>query len=155
MNLEKLNSLVELFFNQYKEQNKNNAFLSSLKEPKKEFNWQETFDSVINVSKEISKYVSKSDRCLLISENRPEWLITDLSIMLSGSITVPAYTTYAERDYEFIIDDCEPSLVIVSNTEQYNKIKNILKNKKFIKKLLSFEELKNVDQNSYNNCLGL
>ncbi len=155
MNLEKLNSLVELFFNQYKEQNKNNAFLSSLKEPKKEFNWQETFDSVINVSKEISKYVSKSDRCLLISENRPEWLITDLSIMLSGSITVPAYTTYAERDYEFIIDDCEPSLVIVSNTEQYNKIKNILKNKKFIKKLLSFEELKNVDQNSYNNLENL
>ena len=32
--------------------------------------------------------------------------------MLSGSITVPAYTTYAERDYEFIIDDCEPSVAL-------------------------------------------
>ena len=30
----------------------------------------------------------------IISENRPEWFISDLSIMLSQSITVPTYTTY-------------------------------------------------------------
>ena len=34
-------------------------------------------------------------------------MISDLSIMLSG-VTVPAYTTYVERDYEYIIDDCKP-----------------------------------------------
>jgi len=49
--------------------------------------------------------------------------------MLSGGITVPAYTTYIERDYEYIIDDCEPSIIFVSNQEQYNKIKNILQKK--------------------------
>ena len=64
---------------------------------------------------------------LLISENRPEWFITDLSIIVSGSITVPAYTTYIERDYEYIIDDCKPSLIFVSNSEQFIKIKNIIK----------------------------
>ena len=65
-----------------------------------------------------------------------EWFITDLSIMLSGSITVPAYTTYIERDYEYIIDDCKPSLIFVSNSEQFIKIKNILKKKHFIKKII-------------------
>ena len=60
---------------------------------------------------------------MLISENRPEWFISDLSIMLSGSITVPAYTTYTERDYQYIIDDCTPSIVFVSNMEQFNKVK--------------------------------
>ena len=35
---------------------------------------------------------------LLVSENRPEWFIADLAIMLSGGITVPAYTTYTEDD---------------------------------------------------------
>jgi long-chain acyl-CoA synthetase len=29
-------------------------------------------------------------------------MISDLAIMLSGGITVPAYTTYTERDYEYI-----------------------------------------------------
>ena len=49
--------------------------------------------------------------------------------MLSESITVPAYTTYAERDYEYIINDCNPSLIFVSNKEQFNKVKNIIKKK--------------------------
>ena len=83
------------------------------------------------------------DRCLLISENRPEWFITDLSIMLSDGITVPAYTTYAENDYDYILNDCTPSIIFVSNTEQFNKLKNIIKNKKFIKKIFSFEKLIN------------
>ena len=37
--------------------------------------------------------------------------------MLSGGITVPAYTTYTERDYEYIINDCNLSIVLVSNNE--------------------------------------
>ena len=39
-------------------------------------------------------------------------------IMLSGGITVPAYTTYTERDYEYIIDDCTPTVLIIS--ERYS-----------------------------------
>ena len=99
-------------------------FLESLKEPKKKYSWEEVFLNIIKLSKEISKHINKGDRCFLISENRPEWLITDLSIMLSGGVTVPAYTTYTERDYEYIIDNCEPSLVFVSDQTQYDKIKN-------------------------------
>ena len=155
MNLKKINNLVELFFVQYEKQNKNNVLLSSLKEPKKEYTWQETFNSIINFSKELSKHLIKSDRCLLISENRPEWLISDISIMLSGSITVPAYTTYVERDYEFIINDCKPSVIIVSNFEQYNKIKNIIKKNQFIKKIYSFEKITDIDENNYINLEGL
>ena len=51
-------------------------------------------------------------------------------------ITVPAYTTYTERDYEYIIDDCTPTIVIVSDKIQYEKIKNIIPKKKFIKKII-------------------
>ena len=86
---------------------------------------------------------------MLISENRPEWMISDLAIMLSKGITVPAYTTYVERDYEYLINDCNPSVVIVSDSLQYNKIKNIVKSIPFIKKILSFEEIKDANEVIY------
>ena len=75
--------------------------------------------------------------------------------MLSGSITVPAYTTYAERDYEYIINDCSPTLVFVSNDEQFRKLKNIIKNKNFIKKIFSFEKLSDIEEDNYININDL
>ena len=154
--INKINNLVELFFNQYENQfDKSKILLSSLKEPRKNYSWQETFNSINKLSEELKKFVNVGDRCLLISENRPEWFISDLSIMLSGSITVPAYTTYAERDYEYIINDCTPSVIFVSNTEQFNKIKNIIKNKNFIKKVFSFDNLENENHKDYQNISNL
>ena len=41
-------------------------------------------------------------------------MISDLAIMLAKGITVPAYTTYTENDYKYLIEDSEPSVVIVS-----------------------------------------
>ncbi len=156
MKLGNLNNLLELFFYNYDEQkNKKIFLLSSLKDPKENYSWQRTYLSIIKLSNELKKYVDKGDRCLLISENRPEWFISDLSIMLSKSITVPAYTTYAERDYEYIINDCKPSVVFVSNSEQFNKVKNIIKNKNFIKKIFSFEKLEQVNENEYTNIHNL
>ena len=157
MNLKKFNNLLELFFNQYKSQNENNIFLSSLKNPIIEFSWKDTKTSVINLSIEFKKYIKKGDRCLLISENRPEWLITDLAIMLANGITVPAYTTYVERDYEYIINDCTPTIIIVSNKDQYLKIKNIIKDKSFVKKVFSFEAIEELKKDNYfeiNNFLN-
>ena len=156
MDLKKINSLTQLFFLQYEVQkDKNKILLSSLKEPRKNYSWQETFNSIKILSNEIKKYANKGDRCLLISENRPEWFISDLSIMLSGLITVPAYTTYAERDYEYIINDCKPTLIFVSNSEQFNKVKNIIKSKEFIKKVFSFDSLENINVDEYQNINNL
>ena len=150
INLYKTQNLVELFFKQYESQeDKNKIFLSSLKEPKQNYTWNETLQSVTNISVEIKKYIQRGDRCLIISENRPEWFISDLSIMLAGAITVPAYTTYSENDYDYIIDNCTPSVIFVSDLEQYKKIKTILKNKSFIKKIFTFEDLKGIE--NYEN----
>ena len=145
MEIDKINNLLELFFRQYERQNKKNIFLQSLKSPKQKFSWEDVYVNVVKLSEEISKYIKKGDRCLLISENRPEWLITDLAIMLSLGTTVPAYTTYAERDYEYIIDDCSPAIIIVSDKTQYEKVKNIISKNNFIKKVIIFEKINNIE----------
>ncbi len=151
MNLKQINNLTELFFNQFNKQiNKDQILLSTLGDKRKNYSWQETHDIINLVSYELRKVISKGDRCLLVSENRPEWFISDLSIMLSDGITVPAYTTYAENDYNYILNDCTPSIIFVSNIEQFNKLKNIIEDKKFIKKIFSFEKLPN-EEIEYTN----
>ena len=142
MKLESYNNLLELFFDRYQLENKNEIFLQSLKNENSNFTWKQTFDAIQNLSLFLDQYITTNDRCLLISENRPEWLISDLSIMLSKGITVPAYTTYVERDYEFLINDCKPSVIIVSDATQLKKINTIIKKHSFIKKVISFENIK-------------
>jgi len=149
MKINKINNLLELFYDQYQKQDKESIFLESLKEPKKKYSWEDVYLNTNKLSVELSKYVKKGDRCLLISENRPEWMIADLSIMLSGGITVPAYTTYTERDYEYIIDDCTPKILIVSDKIQFEKIKNIIPKKNFIKKIIFFEHIDNFNKELY------
>jgi long-chain acyl-CoA synthetase len=149
MKIEKTNNLLALFYDQYQRQEKENIFLQSLKEPKKKYSWEDVYLNINKLSAEISKYIKKGDRCLLISENRPEWMIADLSIMLSGGITVPAYTTYSERDYEYIIDDCTPAILIISDKVQFEKIKNIIPKKDFIKKIIFFEHMDDFNKELY------
>ena len=152
VDLKKINNLLELFYHKYLDRvDKKNTFLTSLSKRNNNFSWQNTYDIINNLTYKLKKYVNKGDRCLIISENRPEWFISDLSIMLSLSITVPAYTTYAEKDYQFIIDDCRPSIIFISGKLQYDKIKNIVKQKSFIKKVFSFEKIENEDQIEYIN----
>ena len=152
MEIDKLNNLLELFHLKYKEKKNDNVFLKSIK-TNKEYSWEDVYTNTIKLSEELSKIINMGDRCLIISENRPEWMITDLSIMLAKGITVPAYTTYTERDYEYIINDCKPAVIFVSDIAQYRKIESIIKKKDYIKKIISFEVLKktsNLIQNIEN-----
>jgi len=141
MELKHTNSLVELFFRKSKEnipkKKKLNepAFLTNLK-PRYQgsavsknpisYSWRLIDGYVRILSNYLKKKISKGDRCILLSENRPEWLVSDLSIMNAGGVTVPLFTTYSDKDYEYIINDCSPKVCIISNQVQFNKIKKYI-----------------------------
>tara|TARA_B100000963_G_scaffold321900_1_gene305579 strand:- start:205 stop:1893 length:1689 start_codon:yes stop_codon:yes gene_type:complete len=139
MELSKLNSLVELFFKKSRkiQSTSDKPFLKWLKDNKKEFlSWKQVEQSIQILSEYLRAYLNKGDRCVLLSENRPEWLILDLAIMNAGGVTVPLFTTYSENDYKHILTDCKPKICIVSNNIQLRKIKNFTSNEI---KLLSIE----------------
>jgi long-chain acyl-CoA synthetase len=52
---------------------------------------------------------------MLVSENRPEWLIADFAIMAAGCITVPAYVTNTERDHAHVLENSGTRAVFVSD----------------------------------------
>jgi long-chain acyl-CoA synthetase len=65
------------------------------------------------------------DKVAIISNNRPEWLITDMAIQQAGAILVPIYPTTNQNEIEFIFNDAAVKYVFVSNEELYQKIKSI------------------------------
>ena len=151
MNLSEFNNLTDLFFYQAEKQKPKSIFLEWLNpNNKKKFTWSDTSSNIYKFAKILKENIIEGDRCLLVSENRPEWLISDIAVMLANGITVPAYTTYTEKDYEYLIEDCQPSVVIISNEEIHNKLKNIISKKVFIKKVITFEKIHGVNyKNKY------
>jgi long-chain acyl-CoA synthetase len=69
--------------------------------------------------------LTKGDKIIILSENRPEWVIADLANLCLGAITVPVYTSLVPEQIKYIIDDSDAKAVIVSNQEQWEKIESI------------------------------
>jgi len=139
MEIDKLNSLVELYFKKCEEVDPSKPFLKWLKPGKASYNWGDIKERIFKLSYKIKSLINEDDRCLILSENRPYWLMADLAVMNAGGISVPIFTTYSSNDYEYILNDCKPSLVIVSNDTQFKKIKKYINLDE--QKIISFEEI--------------
>ena len=139
MEINKLNSLVELYFKKCNEVDQKKPFLIWLKPGKPTYSWGETRERILKLSSKIKSLISEGDRCLILSENRPYWLISDIAVMNAGGISVPIFTTYSPNDYEYILKNCKPSLIIVSNDNQFQKIKKYINLNN--QRIISFEKI--------------
>ncbi len=80
--------------------------------------------------------VKRGDHIALISENRPEWIISDMAMLSLGAVNVPLYTILSPKQIEFILNDAKVSYVIVSNQLQLNKVTAVSRNVKTLKKII-------------------
>ena len=65
------------------------------------------------------------DRVALLSENRPEWLVSDIAILSAGAINVPIYPTLPPTQIEGLLNDAGIKIIILSTPEQLKKIREI------------------------------
>ncbi|NUR46001.1 MAG: long-chain fatty acid--CoA ligase [Sphingomonas sp.] len=114
--LERFDNLVSLFLTRAAEKG-GAPFLWAKREGAwRPISWAEAARMVASLAASLKKIgLEPGDRVALVSENRPEWLISDVAIMAAGCVTVPTYTTNTERDHAHILGNSGARAVIVSN----------------------------------------
>ena len=73
--------------------------------------------------------IRPGDRICLLSENRPEWSITDLAILSLGAVNVPIYTTQAVDQIDYILADSGARAIFISNRKLYRHARPVLANR--------------------------
>ena len=82
-----------------------------------------------------------SDKIAIISNNRPEWVFTDLATQQLGAILVPVYPTTNPLELEFILNDAAVKFIFVSNEELLEKIKLLLPKIPSLKNVYTFDRI--------------
>lgn len=82
-----------------------------------------------------------SDKIAIISNNRPEWIFTDLAVQQLGAILVPVYPTTNPLELEFILNDAEVKYLFVSNPELLEKARSVVEKVPSVKMIYTFDHI--------------
>ena len=116
--LERFDNLVAMFFTRAAERGDAPFLWRKGEAGWESVSWAEAARQVASLAAGLKAIgLKRGDRVMLVSENRPEWCISDLAIMAAGCVTVPTYTTNTERDHHHIIENSGACAIIVSNAK--------------------------------------
>ncbi len=83
----------------------------------------EVYRSVVGVARALESWgIRKGDRVAILSENRPEWTITDFATLALGAVTVPVYATQTAEQTSYILNDSGVRVIAVSTKHQLEKV---------------------------------
>lgn len=103
--------------------------------------YSELRSMVVNCSLGLASLgVKREDNIALISENRPEWVVSDLGIVSLGAVTVPLYTTLTPKQIEYIFNNAGVKIAFVSNQFQLTKVLKIYDQVKTLEKIIVLSE---------------
>jgi len=94
-----------------------------------------------------------SDKIAIISNNRPEWIFTDLAVQQVGAILTPIYPTTNPLELQFILNDAAVKYIFVSDAAMLEKVRGIQANVPSLRGIYSFEKIDGADH--YSKVLDL
>lgn len=97
--------------------------------------------------------VKPGDKIILLAENGPEWVITDLAILCSGGVTVPIYTTLLPEQIKYIINDSDAEIIFCSDRFLWEKIKAVRPDLEKVKHYFTFHDNQDPDILSLSQIL--
>jgi len=86
-----------------------------------------------------------ADKIAIISNNRPEWLFTDLAVQQIGAILVPVYPTTNLNELEFILKDANAKYIFVSSDDLLHKVRSLEGRVTSLKNIYTFDKIEGAD----------
>jgi len=84
--------------------------------------------------------LAKGEKLVILSENRPEWTMTDFACLAAGAVTVPIYTTLMPEAVKYIVDDSDAAIVVFSNPLQWEKVAAVKADLTRVRHFITFAE---------------
>ncbi len=84
------------------------------------------------------------EKIAIISPNRPEWMITDIAVQLTGAVLTPIYPTISPQEIAYVLDEAGVQILFVANADIYERFKDSFNNVISLKKIYSFDEVRGV-----------
>jgi long-chain acyl-CoA synthetase len=108
----------------------------------------ELFDRIFTLRNYLFKLnLQQGSKVAIISENRTEWIITDMACILSGIINVPIYTTLSPESIKYILNDSKCTVCFVSNALQLEKVLKVQGELPDLMYIISYNEVKHFSVN--------
>ena len=87
--------------------------------------WKQTCEEAIALAGGLTALrIKKGDKVVIYSESRPRWIIADQAVQACQAIGVPLYPTVSEEELDYMLEDSDSCMAIVSTPE---KAKRVLK----------------------------
>ncbi len=98
--------------------------------------------------------ISKGNKVMTITNNRPQWNFVDMGVAQIGAVHVPVYSTLSDSEFEYILNHSDAKIIIVSSESLYKKVKPIADKIKNIKEVYTFDEVENAKNWEEITALG-
>ena len=126
-------TLFHMLINTYQKCPEKTAFVYRIGESEYSVTYQKLFDDALLLARAFkSKGVSKDIKVILLSDNRYEWMVSDLALISLGAISVPRGSDTPPSELAYILSHAEAKYAIVetsalleSHHEHLQKLKGV------------------------------
>src|SRR5215203_4468607 len=125
----------------FRRHNKPDALSYKIENVWKHLSGREVIEKIKNLALGLASLgIKAGDRVAIISENRPEWSLTDLAILSLRAVNVPIYTTQAVEQIRFILEDSGAKMLFISGKKIFKHAQRALESVETLEKIVFFDD---------------
>src|SRR6185436_1457238 len=133
-------TLPHYCFESFRRDNKPDALCFKLEGVWQRISGTDAIDRVRRIALGLASLgVKAGDRVAIISENRPEWSLTDLALLCLRAVNVPIYTTQAVDQIRYILENSGAKLLLVSGQKLYKHAVEAIRSVESIERIIFFD----------------
>lgn len=90
--------------------------------------------------------LKKDDKIAIISENRVEWVITDIAAVFLGIITVPIYNTLSKEQIKYILENSESKICFVAGSLMLDRVLQCKEELQTLERVVSYSDFHEMER---------